>query len=176
MMRPCLDCGRLSSGSRCEAHARLHSAAVERQRPSTTARGYGSEHQATRRAWADEIEGGIVSCARCGRRIFPDTPWDLGHSEDRRMTAPEHARCNRAAAGRAKSRVFLEAARGAARKTRDFARPAAALLQRACSGAVIRRSSLCPRSHASLGKMRRWQRAHDTMPYSISSAHALRVA
>ena len=107
MMRPCLDCGRLTSGSRCEAHARVHSAAVDRQRGSAAMRGYGREHQATRRAWADEIEGGIVSCARCHRRIFPSDAWDLGHSEDRRMTAPEHARCNRAAAGRKTLRMVV---------------------------------------------------------------------
>ena len=106
-LRPCLDCGRLTSGSRCEPCGRAYRQAQERERPSTTARGYGSEHQATRRVWAEEIEYGIVSCARCHRRIFPSDAWDLGHSEDRRMTAPEHARCNRAAAGRKSLRLVI---------------------------------------------------------------------
>jgi len=69
---------------------------------STTARGYGAAHQALRKRWARVVERGEAFCARCGGWIHPGSAWDLGHDDfDRsRYTGPEHARCNRATAGR----------------------------------------------------------------------------
>lgn len=73
---------------------------------STTARGYGPEHQAERERWRPDVEAGRVSChaATClepDRLIRPGRPWDLGHTPDRRnWTGPEHRRCNRADGGR----------------------------------------------------------------------------
>lgn len=69
---------------------------------STTARGYGAEHQRARRAWAPVVAAGLVDCWRCGERIPADAPWDLGHDDlDRTMhRGPEHQRCNRATKGR----------------------------------------------------------------------------
>jgi hypothetical protein len=68
---------------------------------STTARGYGTQHQTLRKTWAPLVEQGAVTCPRCARPITPGQAWDLGHHDtDRtRYTGPEHQRCNRAAGG-----------------------------------------------------------------------------
>lgn len=68
---------------------------------STTERGYGTEHQAERERWRPIVETGQASCARCGERIAPDAPWDLGHTDDRTgYHGPECRSCNRSAGGR----------------------------------------------------------------------------
>jgi hypothetical protein len=70
-----------------------------RRRPTTTARGYGHRHQQRRAELAPLVATGLVSCARCGTRIMPGEPWDLGHrdgSGKRVYSGPEHRRCNRA--------------------------------------------------------------------------------
>ncbi len=68
------------------------------RRASAKARGYGARHKALRKAWSKRVEAGEVRCARCGKWIRPDEPWDLGHDDfDRsRWTGPEHRGCNRA--------------------------------------------------------------------------------
>ena len=76
------------------------------QRASTTSRGYGSAHQRLRRAWARQVQAGLVCWARCGLRIPPGTPWDLDHTDDRRgYLGPSHATCNRAKAPRQERRI-----------------------------------------------------------------------
>ena len=69
---------------------------------STTQRGYGADHQQLRkRYWAPKVRAGNIDCARCGQRIAPGQPWDLGHTDDRSAwTGPEHASCNRSAGGK----------------------------------------------------------------------------
>lgn len=72
---------------------------------STTARGYGWQHQRLRAYWKPIVERGEASCPRCGLPIPPEGPWDLGHTEDRTTwTGPEHATCNRAAGARKANR------------------------------------------------------------------------
>lgn len=68
---------------------------------STTQRGYGTAHQATRKRWARRLKQGPIPCARCGKPIHHGDPWDLGHTDDRTTwTGPEHVHCNRSAGGR----------------------------------------------------------------------------
>ncbi|MEU6208194.1 hypothetical protein ABZ814_31995 [Micromonospora musae] len=68
----------------------------------TTQRGYGWDHQQKRAQWKPRVAAGLVDCWRCGERIPPGTPWDLGHDDhDRRFyRGPEHRACNRATSGR----------------------------------------------------------------------------
>jgi hypothetical protein len=67
----------------------------------TTARGYGSRHQAERRRWEPIVAAGEAICARCDKPIDPTGPFDLGHNEDRTAwTGPEHVKCNRSAGGK----------------------------------------------------------------------------
>ena len=98
---PCLVCGRpTGTKPRCARHRH------QRNRPSTSERGYGAAHQAERRRWEPRVAAGEVDCARCGQPIVPGEAWDLGHVDDRSgWSGPEHAgRCNRAAGGRASHR------------------------------------------------------------------------
>jgi hypothetical protein len=61
----------------------------------TLERGYGQVHQALRKQWAEKVEAGEVSCARCGRWIPPGTRWHLGHNHlGAGYLGPEHALCS----------------------------------------------------------------------------------
>src|SRR5262249_15593987 len=73
-----------------------------RVRPTTAERGYGPDHAAVRARLVPLVLAGGVRCARCGELILPGEPWDLGHRDGSRSEypGPEHARCNRATAGR----------------------------------------------------------------------------
>ena len=74
----------------------------DRERGTTTERGYGAEFRATRAAWADRISAGErVICWRCEERVGLD--FHLGHDDHDRaiIRGPEHALCNLRAAGRA---------------------------------------------------------------------------
>lgn len=62
-----------------------------------------------RKHWAAVIAGsGAYPCGRCGRLIFPDSAWDVGHilphadggRATLQNTAPEHRRCNTRAGGK----------------------------------------------------------------------------
>lgn len=67
----------------------------------TTARGYGSAHQRTRRTMAATFTPG-QPCARCGKPIHSLDDADLGHDDhDRtRYRGMEHVKCNRGAGAR----------------------------------------------------------------------------
>lgn len=73
---------------------------------STTARGYGADHQAQRSKWLPTVKAGRARChakvcLKPSRRIDPTEEWDLGHTEDRTSwTGPEHMQCNRSDGGR----------------------------------------------------------------------------
>jgi hypothetical protein len=67
---------------------------------STTARGYGYEHQKERRRLTPLVNSGQAVCAQpvCihrDRTIQPGTPWALGHNDNRTAwIGPVHADCN----------------------------------------------------------------------------------
>lgn len=82
---------RIPTGTHCGQH----------QRPNANTRGYDTNHQRTRAQWAPLVQTGQVDCWRCGQPIEPGTAWDLGHRISTEYGGPEHARCNRSAAGRA---------------------------------------------------------------------------
>ena len=63
---------------------------------STTARGYGAEHQRLRAQYEPTVKAGHAACARCGEPIGPDALWELDHSDDRdAYIGPSHRACNR---------------------------------------------------------------------------------
>ena len=85
--------------SYCTPCARARDAA----RGTREQRGYGKQHQATRRYWQARMDSGaVVRCWRCNRPLDP-TAWHLGHDDhDRTVTrGPECVDCNLRAAGRA---------------------------------------------------------------------------
>lgn len=106
-LRPCLDCGRLSNGTRCAEHQATKQRARDQRRGTAAARGYDAAHQRERASWVPLVSTGTVLCRRCGEPIAADVSWDLGHpdAECPAPKGPEHAtRCNRAAGGRAAHR------------------------------------------------------------------------
>jgi hypothetical protein len=73
---------------------------------STTARGYGAQHQHERAKWVAVVEAGDAMCARCHQPIKADQPFDLDHTDDRTgYIGPSHVACNRAAGGRSGAAV-----------------------------------------------------------------------
>lgn len=83
---------------------------------STSARGYGTAHQAARARLAPSVDAGRASCWRCGRPIVPGEAWDLGHDDldptKRTYRGPEHATCSRSAGAR-KRNLLRRAGRAA---------------------------------------------------------------
>lgn len=102
--RPCLDCGALSEGTRCEPCRIAKDNTRYARRGSTTNRGYGSAYQQRR----PQVLKGATHCRTCGEGFTPDNPATAGHIEDlrdlpreqRRVSAataalmPQCARCN----------------------------------------------------------------------------------
>lgn len=80
-----------------------HMAAYEKKRGTKAERGYGKTFQSERKVWERMIATGEVRCWRCLNTIHPGTPFDLGHDDNDRsiIRGPEHAHCNRSAAGKA---------------------------------------------------------------------------
>lgn len=74
-----------------------HTHTYERQRGSSTARGYDAAHRHLRRAWEARLATGEThTCAKCGQPVTATDQWDLGHTDNRQSwTGPEHRSCNR---------------------------------------------------------------------------------
>lgn len=100
--RMCLDCPEVvqSPARRCAQHEAQRQAARDARRGTSAQRGYGPAHRSLRASLAPSVERGEWTCGRCGQRILPGQPWDLGHvghGEGKGQHAgPEHASCNRA--------------------------------------------------------------------------------
>lgn len=78
------------STTRCPAHQADH----ERQRGTTTARGYGHPHQRERARQLHAAAG--RPCAHCGLPMQADQLLDLAHTDDRAgYRGMAHASCNR---------------------------------------------------------------------------------
>jgi hypothetical protein len=75
MRRPYLDCGALSSGSRCPAHTQARERARDQRRGTSTQRGYTSAWQ---RLAAQAIER-QPWCTDCGSAGTPDNPLTGDH-------------------------------------------------------------------------------------------------
>ena len=91
---------------RCPTCSRIH----DRERGSREERGYGAAHRHARAAYQARMDAGeAIRCWRCAKPIANGEPWDLGHDDhDRNITrGPEHATCNRSAAGRARTGVTV---------------------------------------------------------------------
>lgn len=86
-------CPELTPTTRCDIHRKQR----DKARGTKQERGYGVAHQRKRKAWVPKVAAGTVNCWRCGLRISPLEPWDLGHDDlDRTIwRGPEHVRCNR---------------------------------------------------------------------------------
>ncbi|GIG27174.1 hypothetical protein Cde04nite_34180 [Cellulomonas denverensis] len=88
----------LTRGERyCGRHARSY----ERRRGSRQARGYDATHDRARAGWQARMDSGErVYCATCGV-LLNGSPWDLGHTDDRRSyRGPQCLPCNRSDGGR----------------------------------------------------------------------------
>lgn len=94
-MRVCNEpgCPELTTTPRCHTHTRQR----DQQQGTRQQRGYDKAHDKLRKTWAPKVAGGKVNCWRCGQRISPLEPWDLGHDDLDRGTyrGPEHRACNR---------------------------------------------------------------------------------
>jgi hypothetical protein len=83
-LRPCLTCGKPTSGARCPAHRHV----------------YGRAHAADATRWQPLIDAGLVVCPRCHKIIEPGTRQGMRHGDwqhDHRpdgSSRPAHQWCN----------------------------------------------------------------------------------
>lgn len=81
-------------------------------------RGYGANHRRVRAEVARAVDAGRVVCWRCGERIIPGEPWDLGHDDSPRAKAlgiyrgPEHRHCSRSAGALKRQGITMPPRRG----------------------------------------------------------------
>lgn len=105
-VKPCLDCGRLSSQSRCPACRSSRQHARDARRGNSARRGYGYDHRKRRAEMLPTAYG--QPCARCGMPVLPGQALDAGHStalvRDPYSKADriEHSACNRSAGSHAR--------------------------------------------------------------------------
>jgi hypothetical protein len=81
LMRPCLDCGRPSRGSRCPVHESLRQSARDARRGSREERGLGYHYRKERDALV--AEAGLTHCPRCERPITKTNPITAEHGTPR---------------------------------------------------------------------------------------------
>jgi hypothetical protein len=98
-VKACEGCGRpYETRTRTQRYCSPECRAERRrsgEHASSSARGYGTEHQRERRRWARVVAQGIACCCLCGHPILPGTPWHLDHTPDRSgYRGVAHAVCN----------------------------------------------------------------------------------
>jgi excisionase family DNA binding protein len=100
---------------------------TRRKQQPPESRGYGPRHRELRGRVQRLVRSGRAKCARCGKPIAPDGPWDLDHADDRNgYLGPAHRRCNRGAAAAKTNReraAALRASRSAPAPDRESGRP-----------------------------------------------------
>jgi hypothetical protein len=78
-------------------------------------RRYGRAHRLVRKKYASVVAAGGAVCARCGKPIAPNEPWDLDHDDgdplQRRYLGPSHRSCNRAVVTHLKAALVPEVQR-----------------------------------------------------------------
>ena len=80
-----------------------------RTKRKTSARGYGTSHQAERKRWEPVVQSGRVACVRGGFLIAPGTRWHLDHADDKlHYRGPAHASCNLRAAAKRGNKLLRE--------------------------------------------------------------------
>lgn len=113
--RQCATCARPSTSQQHRYCDECRAVAAKRRnnRPNRALRDpaqhkldYGSAHRKIRKHLAPHVAAGLFNCARCQEPINPGEPWDLDHNDEDRSkyNGPTHSRCNRATAGRGRSR------------------------------------------------------------------------
>jgi hypothetical protein len=99
MLRPCLEpgCPHLTTRTRCPGHTQARTQQRDRQRGTTTQRGYGWAHQQQRASDLAAYDPD-QPCPRCGQPLGDDpSRLDLGHTPDRSgYEGLTHLACNRA--------------------------------------------------------------------------------
>jgi hypothetical protein len=97
-VKPCLDCGTLSSGSRCPAHRLAADNARYAKRGTTAERGLTGAHATVSKRYKSLD----LPCSDCGQRGSPQNPITAGHITPRRDGGsndpgnykPQCRRCN----------------------------------------------------------------------------------
>lgn len=80
VLRPCIDCGRLSKGTRCELHATLRQRERDRLRGSPSRRGYDRQWQRLAKAIVgDHVRRFGYVCPGYGRRAHPSRALTVDH-------------------------------------------------------------------------------------------------
>jgi hypothetical protein len=104
MMKPCIDCGTPSNGTRCPTHAAQRGATLQAsQNARRKQTGGRSKYGGTYQRGARGVRATATVCWLCGGPANPDDPWQADHLEqgDRRggptgstELAAAHRSCN----------------------------------------------------------------------------------
>ena len=95
-MKPCLDCHRLSAGSRCPTCTSARAAQRDAQRGSSAQRHYDYAHRQRRTQLLPRALG--QPCPRCGEPMTDPARMDAGHSTDLAYdptSVADHMLCSR---------------------------------------------------------------------------------
>ena len=90
-LRPCLECGTPTNQTRCPTHTTTHRAQQNQGRPTSTTRGYGTQHQQARKQLATTLP---THCwYGCGTILTPNSNWVAAHITDGDPNSPRVVSC-----------------------------------------------------------------------------------